>query len=129
MIDNFDSCSMFIWDVDQFMWCYIFLKIYHCIPIRSRSRSCIIATVDWIISGAIQFTVPFKWNTYIYIYIYIYKVLVSISLEVFLHTLVVKFINGITVLPKAALLSCAQFTCDIYAKYFLLLLNNIEVQK
>ena len=34
-----------------------------------------------------------------------------------------------TVLPKAALLSCARFTCDIYAKYFLLLLNNIEVQK
>ena len=34
-----------------------------------------------------------------------------------------------TVLSKAALLSCARFTCDIYAKYFLLLLNNIEVQK
>ena len=34
-----------------------------------------------------------------------------------------------TVLSKAALLSCARFTCDIYATYFLLLLNNIEVQK
>ena len=34
-----------------------------------------------------------------------------------------------TVLPKAALLSCAQYTCDIYAKFFLLLLNNEEVQK
>ena len=34
-----------------------------------------------------------------------------------------------TVLPKAALLSCARFTCDIYVEYFLLLLNNIEVQK
>ena len=32
-----------------------------------------------------------------------------------------------TVLPKAALLSCARFTCDIYAKYFLLLLKNIVI--
>jgi len=28
-----------------------------------------------------------------------------------------------------ALLSCARFTYDIYAKFFLLLLNNKEVQK
>ena len=34
-----------------------------------------------------------------------------------------------TFLPKAALLSCARFTCDIYDKFFLLSLNNEEVQK
>ena len=31
--------------------------------------------------------------------------------------------------PKRPLLSCARFTCDIYAKFFLLLLNNEEVEK
>ena len=35
----------------------------------------------------------------------------------------------IALLSKVALLSCARFTCDIYAKFFLLLLNNKEVQK
>ena len=30
---------------------------------------------------------------------------------------------------KRPLLSCAQFTCDFYAKFFLLLLNNEEVEK
>ena len=34
-----------------------------------------------------------------------------------------------TVLSKAALLSCARVTCDIYAKFVLLLLSNVEVQK
>ena len=34
-----------------------------------------------------------------------------------------------TVLSKVALLSCARFTCVIYAKFFLLLLNNEDVQK
>ena len=34
-----------------------------------------------------------------------------------------------TVLFKAALLSCARFTFDIHAKFFLLLLNDKEVQK
>ena len=34
-----------------------------------------------------------------------------------------------TVLPNAALLLCARFTCDICAKFVLLLLNNEEVQK
>ena len=31
--------------------------------------------------------------------------------------------------PKRSLLSCARFTCDIYANFFLLLLNNKVVEK
>ena len=31
--------------------------------------------------------------------------------------------------PKRPLLSCARFTCDIYVKVFLLLLNNEKVEK
>ena len=34
-----------------------------------------------------------------------------------------------TVLSKETLLSCARFTCDMYAEFFLLLLDNKQVQK
>ena len=107
-------CSAFLFSFPRQLGIEYFLSFHIIVNLRKEKNSCMCIKVD-----SILMYVNWKKDSDLQNFL-----VLSLSLA-----LVTELPNLITVLPKAAVLSCARFTCDIYARFFLLLLNNKEVQK